>query len=111
MKDISQDKIAELQRLYRQEELDDLKEVVSTRAGRRFLWRIFEMTKVFSSTFNVDVQTAAFNEGQRNVGLVVLNDMMTVSPEKFITMQRGAKEREALHGKRIAELTADRNDD
>jgi hypothetical protein len=96
---------------WRREELDDIKSVAGTRSGRRFLWRLLAMANVFSESFNPDPYTTAYNEGRRIVGLTVLNDLMEAAPEKFISMQRGAKEREQNHERRIADLDGDGGND
>ena len=98
-------KVEELRATFRQEELDDIKEIASSRGGRRFLWRLFSQCNVFSTTFSSDPYSTAFNEGQRNIGLIVLNDMMQAAPEKFVTAQRGAKEREERYGRQLAGLS------
>ena len=78
----------------RLEELDDVKKVASTAEGRRLLARMFHLTSLFITLPPTDTLTMAWNEGQRNIGLVFMNDLMEAAPEKYITMQRATKERQ-----------------
>lgn len=85
---------AELQLQLRMEELEDVKKVASTAEGRRLLGRLFHQANLFTTLPPTDPLVMAWNEGQRNVGLMFMNDLMEVAPEKYITMQKAAKEKE-----------------
>ena len=54
--------------------LNDIREVLNTRRGRRFYWRYLEICGVFR-TSNADASQIFFNEGMRNVGLQLLADV------------------------------------
>lgn len=64
----------------------DFRWVASTPQGRRFLYRVLEVSGVFHTTFNPDPYQSAFNEGGRNAGLRVLNDLMTLAPGAYAAM-------------------------
>jgi hypothetical protein len=85
---------AELRLQLRLEELEDIKRVASTAEGRRVLGRLFHLTSLFVVIPPTDPLVMSFNEGQRNVGLVFMNDLLEVAPEKYITMQKAAKEKQ-----------------
>lgn len=71
----------------REEELEDLKVVVSTPAGKRFVWKYLEFCGVFRLSFDSnDSHVSAFNEGRRNVGLALLSDMSEGSPEILLEL-------------------------
>lgn len=77
--------------LQREQEKKDLRAVMSTAAGRRFIWRLLENAGVFRSSFVTGAPDAtAFNEGARNNGLALLGDIMNDASEKYLIMQKEA---------------------
>lgn len=72
------------EKLEGQLEIDDLKWVLSNKRGRRFVRRLLEMAGVYRSSFNTNALTMSLNEGQRNVGLKLVAQMMTHCPERYI---------------------------
>lgn len=89
--------IAEKNRQRREEETGDLRAVLSSVSGRRFIWRLLECGGVFRSSFNAESDSyTAFNEGRRNLGLLVLNDILEADPDAFTLMQRESVEAAVL---------------
>lgn len=89
--------IAEKNRQRREEEINDLRAVLSSVSGRRFIWRLLERGGVFRSSFNAESDSyTAFNEGRRNLGLLVLNDILEADLDAFTLMQRESVEAAAL---------------
>jgi hypothetical protein len=80
----------------RRKDLKDIKDLMETAHGRRVIWRILEVGRVFSSTFSIEPLNMAFLEGHRNIGLAFLADVMDVAPKKFQVMMLEAKERKDL---------------
>lgn len=78
----------------RQQELDDIEKCLKTRHGRRLMWRVLELAGVFRSSFSTDALAMAFQEGQRNQGLILLIDIQTVDPDGYILMAKEAKARQ-----------------
>ena len=67
--------VMEKNRQRREEETNDLRAVLSSASGRRFVWRLLERSGVFRSSFNaVSDSYTAFNEAP-GLGLQVLDDM------------------------------------
>lgn len=64
---------------------------MSTPSGRRFVWRQLQRAGVFRSSFTGNSQTF-FNEGQRNIGLMLLTDVHEFCPEQYIPMLKESKE-------------------
>lgn len=64
---------------------EDLRAVMSTAQGRRFLWRLLEQTGIYKLSYTGNSETF-FNEGQRNIGLKLLAEMHRVDPEHYILM-------------------------
>jgi hypothetical protein len=71
----------------RKRHLNDICKIVSMPEGRRVLFAIFKETGVWRSSFTGN-STTFFNEGARNVGLVLLRDLMEAKPEAFNQMMR-----------------------
>ncbi len=68
-----------------------LKTVMATAEGRRYLWWLLDRCGVFRTSFTGDNSTF-FNEGMRNVGLMVLGDVNAACPEQYLVMINEAKE-------------------
>jgi len=62
-------KASELQaRLDREAEEGDCRWLMSSKRGRRIVWRLLEQAGVFRSSFSTTAMQMAFNEGYRNYG-------------------------------------------
>jgi hypothetical protein len=91
-KEAEQEKRLEAEKLEREVFLNDVRHVLSSVQGRRFVWRILDMAGVYRSSFTGN-STTFFNEGARNIGLRVLSDVMDAKPEAFLLMQQEDKKR------------------
>ena len=65
--------------------------VMATREGRQYLWWLLEQCGVFRTSFTGD-STTFFNEGGRNVGLILIADINAACPEQYVVMLTEAKE-------------------
>ena len=82
-----------------QRHADDVKKVMATESGRRFVWGLLEQAGVFQTTFRTDTNTTMFLEGNRNAGLALFNDVFGICPDLYLKMAAEAeKDREANHG-------------
>lgn len=71
------------------EERAVLAQVLETRAGRRWIWGHLSRANIFAPSFVAgDPHATSFNEGQRNMGLMMLAQVVRVSPETFGVMQK-----------------------
>lgn len=77
-----------------QREKDDIKFVMGSEQGRRVVWSLLEKGQVFGTCFNVDPNITAFNEGQRNLALVLFQRVMTHCPDQYLKMAAEASEQE-----------------
>ena len=82
----------------RQRELrqNDLRWAMSTKQGRRFIYRQLSEAGIWLSSFDADTAVMAFREGRRNGGLQLLSEIMEACPERYtdmLTEQQEAKER------------------
>ncbi len=64
---------------------EDLKWVLSSKQGRRFMWGLLEQTGVYRSSFTGNSETF-FREGQRNVGLGLLALIHEHCPKRYSEM-------------------------
>ncbi|WP_333901508.1 hypothetical protein [Enterobacter wuhouensis] len=80
------------QQLLAQRDIEDIQFVMSSEQGRRVVWGLLEKGQVFGACFNVDPHITAFNEGQRNLALVLLQRVMAHCPDQYLTMAAEAGE-------------------
>ncbi|WP_436879451.1 hypothetical protein [Escherichia coli] len=82
------------QKLLAQREIDDIQFVMNSEKGRRVVWSMLEKGQVFGACFNVDPHITAFNEGQRNLALLLLQRVMAHCPDQYLKMAAEASEQE-----------------
>lgn len=80
------------QQLLAQRDIEDIQFVMGSEQGRRVVWGLLEKGQVFGACFNVDPHITAFNEGQRNLALVLLQRVMAHCPDQYLTMAAEAGE-------------------
>ena len=92
-------------RLARDAEASDLKWLMSSKRGRRIVWRLLDRAGVFRLSFNTNSMQMAFAEGNRNEGLRVLAQIHTLCPELYPVMVK-----EQAHDNRNSDDGNSRND-
>lgn len=65
---------------------EDIKWLMSSPRGRRIAWWLLEKAGVNRTSFNNSGSVMAFNEGQRNIGLMVQAQIIELAPEAYMTM-------------------------
>lgn len=80
------------QQLLAQRDIDDIQFVMGSEQGRRVIWSLLEKGKVFSPCFAGDPYVTAFNEGQRNLALVLFQRVMAHCPEQYLKMAAESQE-------------------
>ena len=71
-----------------QREQEELRQVLSTPAGQNVLWRIvFEYCGVFQQS-PMDPDVLSRFSGRREIGLQILDDVLTADQEAYIMMMR-----------------------
>lgn len=75
-------------RLERQDEEADVKWLMSSKRGRRIVWRLLDQAGVFRSSFNTNAVAMAFAEGGRNYGLRMLGMVHAVCAEQYPAMMK-----------------------
>lgn len=73
------------EKLERDKELGDIRYLISSAQGKRAFWRYLEMCGVYKSSFTGSSETF-FLEGQRNIGLKILADIMEADAKAYLSM-------------------------
>lgn len=68
-----------------QQEVEDIKWLMSERIGRRIMFGLLDQARVYQGSFTGDSQTFFF-EGKRAVGLAYLAIVNSNCPEEFVKM-------------------------
>jgi hypothetical protein len=73
---------------------EELREILSTEGGRYFVWRLMSECHMYGSVSHQDPMRMAQLSGMRDVGLAIMEELMTSHPSIYPTMVLEAKERE-----------------
>lgn len=96
-------KAKQRERLQREQELADLRHVLETRPGRRFVWRLLAQAGCFRLSFTyAEPETTVFNEGRRSLGLLLMAEIHELDPSFYMTMAKEARDEER-RGKDVVE--------
>lgn len=88
--DVSQEQ-RDAARREREAQINDMRAVLATAQGRRFLWWMMGKVGTYSASYAPgDALASAFNEGQRNVGIMLEAEIGAADPEALIVMQTEA---------------------
>lgn len=97
--DKQKQELADRERIARDTQIADVKWLMSSRRGRRIMWRLLDLAGPFRLSFDMNAMKMAFNEGQRNLGNQLFNEVMTHCPEQYPAMvkeqQDGKRERDS----------------
>tara|TARA_R110000744_G_scaffold350652_1_gene456344 strand:+ start:324 stop:626 length:303 start_codon:yes stop_codon:yes gene_type:complete len=66
--------------------IDDIKWLMSSPRGRRLVWWLMSKSGVSRTSFSNSGSVMAFNEGQRNIGLMLQGESLEHSPDHYFTM-------------------------
>ena len=85
---------AKAARLHDSNRLEIVRGIMSLPAGRHYIYSLLASCHVFASTFSGNALQSAFSEGERNVGLRLLADIMSACPERYLLMiqERNARD-------------------
>jgi hypothetical protein len=75
-------------RLVERQEREFIANLMSTPAGRAWMCRILTKCHVFTSSYTNSALNTAFAEGERNIGLQHLNEIMAACPDQYVIMMR-----------------------
>lgn len=74
----------------RERELRDVADLLATVPGRRFIWRYLGECGVFRTSWEPSAKIH-FNEGMRNIGLMLLADVNEADPDGYLKMLKESK--------------------
>lgn len=74
------------ERRVRTNQLNDVRAVMAMQEGRRFIWRLLEQCKAFSSVKADDDSTTLYNAGKQDIGHFVITEMLEARPNALIEM-------------------------
>lgn len=74
----------------RERELNDLRSILNTKEGRRYLWRMMGHCRTFSSVWHASAQIH-YNSGMQDVGHYIMAEITEASPEAFFLMMKENK--------------------
>lgn len=66
--------------------VEDVKWLMSSPRGRRIVWWLLSKAGVYRTSFNNSGSVMAFNEGQRNLGLMMQAEISDICHDQFVTM-------------------------
>ena len=76
-------------------EREDLRSILKTPYGKRFVWKWLSRCGVFRQSFvQGESDSTAFAEGRRSIGNALLMEVFDVRPESYVEMTKAAKEDE-----------------
>lgn len=94
---------AEEERRQFEVEQNDLRWVMNTKQGRRFMHRRLSKAGIWLQSFNTNNAVMAFNEGRRSSGLELLTEIMEACPERYADMLAEQQEAKDKHDNRNAD--------
>lgn len=80
---------------------DDMAFVMGDPRGRRFLWELLGTCGVYRLSYEHSGSATMFKEGERNIGLALLNRMIEVDPDLYLKAQAEAIELQRRDAERI----------
>lgn len=81
-------------KLAEEQNVSELQWLLSTKAGRYFIWRILCECGVFQTLSMMDTHHMAIRSGRRDVGLWIMEQIFNADNNAFFKMQNEAKDRE-----------------
>lgn len=73
-------------RLVRQQELDDLRLLMTDARFRRFMWQLLSRCRIYQLSYTGDAAQTHFHEGMRQIGLATLADVHKIAMEDYLRM-------------------------
>lgn len=75
-------------KIKRDQEIEDLRQVLEMAGGRNFIWRLLQQCGVYHTSFTGEALETSFNEGKRQMGLWTLDELFEASPHTYALMQK-----------------------
>lgn len=72
----------------REQELADMRFLLGTAQGRRFVWRLLRHCRVFNSVFNNSGSVTYYHSGMQDVGHFIQAEVIEAKKEAYFEMMR-----------------------
>lgn len=86
--DLRREQAAERLRLIQLENDEDLRVIMGTQHGRRWMWRHLDRCGMWRASFVENREGTDFREGERNTALRLWADLQRACPETLLRMQK-----------------------
>lgn len=90
-----------------QARIDFVVAAMSTTQGRAWFHGLLSGCGIFDGSFSGDALLEAFTKGQRNIGLMIYNDIVSNCPDYFVQMMREANIEDVTNDRRSADSADD----
>ncbi len=74
-------------------ENDDFMWLMSSKRGRRIVWRTLERAGIYRTSFDSDAMLMSLNEGRKQEGLRLTGQIFELCPERYSEMAEEARQR------------------
>ena len=95
----------------RLQEKNDLRSIMDTAHGRRFIWRLLGHTGVFENGFHTDPGIMAYKQGSRKIGVDLLIDIGCDFQRQYLTMQTEALKNAKKNARQVKEASGEEGTD
>lgn len=76
----------------RRQEIEDIKWLMAHKQGRRIVWRLLGEAGVYRTSFSTNGSVTSFNEGKRQLGLLLVGEINEHCPDAFLmTLKENGK--------------------
>lgn len=70
----------------RRQELNDVRRIMHTEEGRRFMWGLLSRAHMYHTSFDPNNYKTVFNEGERNIGLQYVAQIHEACAHQYAVM-------------------------
>lgn len=91
--DEQQQAAADAQAEARRLEIEDIQWLMADKRGRRIMWRLLAEAGIYRTSFNNSGSVTAFNEGKRQIGLVLIAEINDHAANQFLVMLKEHKDK------------------
>lgn len=87
-------KAEQKERDLRKQQLNDIRTVLSNASGRRFVWRLLERCRTFSTVFSPELSTMSYNSGQQDFGHFLMSEIVNADENLLLKLMKDNKRKE-----------------
>lgn len=78
----------------RKQELNDLRTLLSSVSGRRFVWRVLEECNTFGSVYSKDHSVTSYLSGKQDLGHFLMSEIISADPNLMIRLMKDNNRKE-----------------